>query len=330
MVLEAARRAAALTHRLLAFSRQQPLDPKPTDIAALVAGMSDMLRRTLGEKIEIDVAASSELWPVSVDRNQLENALLNLAVNARDAMPDGGRLTIATTNVDPEEAVCNRRLEISGPHVLLAVGDTGEGMARDVVEKAFDPFFTTKGIGKGTGLGLSQVYGFVKQSGGHVDIDSAPGKGTTIRILLPRMGDNGTTVATAPQPVADTVVATSGATILVVEDEAVVRNFSTEVLRELGFNVLEASDGVAALGVMKNHPEVRLLFADIGLPGGMNGRQLADEAVRRRPGLKVLLTTGYTQNAVVHNGRLDSGVELLVKPFTYETLAARMKEMLGV
>jgi len=287
-----------------------------------------MMRRTLGEKIEIDVVAGSDVWMVSVDRNQLENAILNLAVNARDAMPDGGRLTIAATNVDPDEAGCHRRLEISGPHVLLSVTDTGSGMPQDVVEKAFDPFFTTKDIGKGTGLGLSQVYGFVTQSGGHVDIDSAPGKGTTVKIYLPRLPQSDAIVVPPSSRSTQPVLATSGATILVVEDEAVVRTFSTEALRDLGFDVLEASDGAAALGIVKTHPEVQLLFADVGLPGGMNGRQLADEAVRHRPGLKVLLTTGYTQNAVVHNGRLDSGVNLLVKPFTYETLAAKMKEIL--
>ncbi|WP_178130382.1 response regulator [Reyranella sp. CPCC 100927] len=329
MILEAARRAAALTHRLLAFSRQQPLDPKPTDVAGLIGGMLDLLRRTLGEKIEIAVVADDSPWPVSVDRNQLENALLNLAVNARDAMPAGGKLTIATRNAASGVAMPGRPPETaSEDHVMLAVTDNGIGMPKDVVDKAFDPFFTTKGIGKGTGLGLSQVYGFVKQSGGHINIDSEPGRGTTIGIYLPRLTNSDVISEPSPRPEARASSATHAVTILVVEDEDVVRTFSTETLRDLGFTVLEAPDAATALNIIQHHPEVKVMFADIGLPSGMNGRALAEEAVRQRPDLKILLTTGYTQNSIVSQGRLDTGVHLLAKPFTFETLGAKMKDVL--
>lgn len=330
MVLEAARRAAALTYRLLAFSRQQPLEPKPTDVAQLVAGMSDMLRRTLGEQVAVQTVAADDLWLVFVDPNQLENALLNLAVNARDAMPVGGTLAIMTRNVDRGRTDSRRHGEFApGEYVLLTVKDSGSGMSKETIEKAFDPFFTTKGVGQGTGLGLSQVYGFVKQSGGHVEIDSTLGKGTTISIYLPRQVDGDACAPVSTPPPTDTRLQPEGQTVLVVEDEEAVRAFSTEALREMGFDVVEAPDGPRALAVLESRPDVRLLFADIGLPGSMNGRQLADEVLKRHPDMMVLLTTGYTQNAIVHEGRLDAGVNLLAKPFDYEDLAAKIKQILG-
>ncbi len=330
MILEAARRAASLTHRLLAFSRQQALDPKPTALADLVNGMLEILRRTLGEHVEIETSSVDNLWLVSIDRNQLENTVLNLAVNARDAMPQGGKLTIQTANVDRAAALAPTRDWLKpGQHVRLTVRDTGTGMAKDVIDKAFDPFFTTKGVGQGTGLGLSQVYGFVKQSGGQIEIDSTVGEGTTINIYLPRLtgaADRGSAMLPAPAAVD---VAPPGQAVLVVEDEDVVRAFSTEALREMGLTVVEAADGASALAALDHHADICMLFADLGLPGGLNGRQLADEVRRRRPEIKVLLTTGYTRNTVIHEGRLDEGVNLLSKPFTYETLAARVKEILA-
>jgi CheY-like chemotaxis protein len=270
-----------------------------------------------------------DLWLVSIDRNQLENAVLNLAVNARDAMPQGGKLTLQTTNVDRLPAAARSHDgHRPGQYVRLTVKDTGTGMTKEVIDKAFDPFFTTKGIGQGTGLGLSQVYGFVKQSGGQVEIESVPGNGTAISIFLPRLMDATDHVAAPPTLQTAIDVAPHGQTVLVVEDEDVVRAFSVETLREMGLDVIEASDGASALSLLDDHTDVRMLFADLGLPGGMDGRQLADEARRRRPDIKVLLTTGYTQNAVIHEGRLDAGVNLLAKPFTYEALAARVKEIL--
>jgi PAS domain S-box-containing protein len=324
MVLEAGRRAATLTHRLLAFSRQQPLDPQPTDLSRLVNGMSEILRRTLGEQIEVVTKAAGEPWLVSVDRNQLENALLNLALNSRDAMPGGGRLTIETTNV--EQAGRDGRPQ---QMVRLAVTDSGSGMPPDVLTRAFDPFFTTKGVGQGTGLGLSQVYGFVTQSGGDVEIDSAPGKGTVIGILLPRIAEGPGPAPRASRSDTSPPLAPTGRTILVVEDESVVRQFSSQALREMGFTVVEAADGATALDILAGRSDVSMLFADVGLPGRMNGRQLADEVRRLRPDIKILLTTGYTQNAIVHDGKLDAGVNLLTKPFTAADLAAKVGQVLG-
>jgi signal transduction histidine kinase/DNA-binding response OmpR family regulator len=326
--LRGATRAATLTHQLLAFARRQPLEPKPLEINRLVLGLSDLLRRTLGESIAIETVLAGGLWQSFADGNQLENALVNLAVNARDAMPDGGKLTIETANAYLDEAYAATHEEVTtGQYVLIAVTDTGSGMTKDVITKAFEPFFTTKGIGQGTGLGLSQVYGFIKQSGGHVKIYSEIGEGTTVRLYLPRYRakDALTEAVATPEPVP---TGTALETILVVEDDPDVRTYTVDILRELGYRVLEADDGSAALRVIAQHPEIGLLFTDVGLPGTMNGKQLSDAARRERPDLKVLFTTGYARNAIVHQGRLDEGVELIVKPFTYAGLASKIRQVL--
>jgi signal transduction histidine kinase len=325
--LQAARRAASLTYRLLAFARQQPLSPEPVDANRLVSGMSDLIRRTLGETINSETVLAGGLWPVFADPNQLESALLNLAVNARDAMPEGGRLTIETANCYLDDAYAEAHGDVSpGQYVLIGVSDTGKGMAPEIAANAFDPFFTTKAPGEGTGLGLSQVYGFVKQSNGHVKIYSEPGQGTSVKIYLPR----GANIASAvPETAPEQAPARApNATILVVEDDDDVRASSIAMLHKLGYAVLDASDGAAALHVLADRPDIALLFTDVGLPGGLNGRQLADAAVARLPGLKVLFTTGYARNAIVHNRRLDPGVELLTKPFTYAALAAKLRKIL--
>ena len=323
-------RASTLTQRLLAFSRRQPLDPKPVAINRLVIGMSDMLERTIGENIKIETVLSGGLWPVSVDPNQLENAILNLAVNARHAMANGGKLTLETANTLLDEGYAAIHEDVNaGQYVMLAVSDTGLGMTREVMDKAFEPFFTTKQMGEGTGLGLSQVYGFVKQSGGHIKLYSEPGEGTTVRLYFPRV-----TTAEAPddkiyeRDAVPTAKANAAETILVVEDDSDVRAYSTEVLRELGYNVIEAGEADTALSLLATRPEIKLLFTDVGLPGPLNGRQLASEARNRRPNLKILFTTGYARNAIVHHGRLDPGVELIVKPFTYSALAAKVRLVL--
>jgi signal transduction histidine kinase len=326
-------RAAALTYRLLAFARRQPLDPKPLEPNRLVSGMSDLLRRTLGEAVAIETVLAGGLWRTFADPNQLENAILNLAVNGRDAMPGGGKLTIETANAHLDETYADLHHDVSpGQYVMIAVTDTGMGMSRDAVEKAFEPFFTTKEAGKGTGLGLSQVYGFVKQSGGHVKIYSEPGDGTTVKIYLPRYlaeDDEASAAAAAAAATAPAVpTGTPDETILVVEDDDDVRASSVFSLRELGYRVVEAPTGAAALQLLDGDATVRLLFTDVGLPGGMNGRQLADEARRRRPDLRVLFTTGYARNAIVHHGRLDPGVALLVKPYTFAALAGKIRQVM--
>jgi len=324
--MEGARRAAVLTARLLAFSRQQPLQPESIDANKLVSGMSDLLRGSLGADIRLEAVLAGGLWRTHADPSGLENAILNLAVNARDAMQGGGRLTVETANTFLDERYAAEHLGVpAGQYVLVAVTDTGTGMPPDVAARAFDPFFTTKEVDRGTGLGLSQVYGFVKQSGGHVKIYSEPGQGTTVKVYLPRqMGGAADGPARGggglPRGEPDEVV-------LVVEDEPGVRAFSTEALAGLGYQVLEADGGAMALRLLDTHPEVSVLFTDVVMPG-MNGRLLADEARRRRPGLRVLFTTGYTRNAVVHNGVLDSGVQLIGKPFTVEALAAKLREVL--
>ncbi|HWC45938.1 MAG TPA: ATP-binding protein, partial [Casimicrobiaceae bacterium] len=318
-----AERAATLTQRLLAFARRQPLAPKSIDVNKLVNGMSERLHRTLGESIRIETVQAGGIWRVHADANQLENALLNLAVNARDAMESGGKLTIETANVHLDDAYADANEIRSGQYVMIAVSDTGTGMADDVAAKAFEPFFTTKDVGKGSGLGLSQVYGFIKQSGGHAKIYSEPGQGTTIKLYLPRLAqeedvDAATALAGAlPQGQYDRL-------ILIVEDDEDVRAHAVAMLKELGYAVIEAADGTEALRVLDAHPDVRLLFTDVGLPGGLNGRQLADEVRRRRPDLDVLFTTGYARNAIVHHGRLDPGVELITKPFTFAALATKV------
>jgi PAS domain S-box-containing protein len=328
LVMRAAERGAQLTHRLLAFSRRQPLEPKPANVNRLVAGMSDLLNRTLGDGVVIETVLAAGLWDTLIDTNQLESAILNIAVNARDAMPAGGKLTIETANMYLDDAYAASQADVvAGPYVMVALSDTGTGMTRETIAQAFEPFFTTKDVGQGTGLGLSQVYGFVKQSRGHVRIYSEPGDGTTVRLYLPRLTGTDTSLEIAGES-SDVPGGKPGETILVVEDDADVRAYSVETLRELGYAVLEAPDGHAALRVLEARPEIDLLFTDVGLPGGLNGRQLVDEARRRHPQLKVLYTTGYARNAIVHQGRLDIGVDLIVKPFTYAGLASRIRQVL--
>jgi PAS domain S-box-containing protein len=329
MASQGAERAATLTARLLAFARRQPLDPKPLDAGRLVTNLADLLQRTLGETIALETIAGGGLWRAHADPNELENALVNLAVNARDAMPDGGRLTIETSNAYLDDAYVAEVPEPlpPGQYVLIAVSDTGTGMEPETLAQVFEPFFTTKDVGKGTGLGLSQVYGFVRQSGGHIRIYSEVGEGTTVKVYLPRLIAEG---AAAETGTASPAAPVHGGveTILVVEDHEDLRSFSTGVLRELGYRVLEAANGRSALEVLQAAHDVDLLFTDVVLPEGMDGRRLADEAQRRRPGIKVLFTTGYTRNAIVHNGRLDPGVDLIGKPFSYGALAAKVREIL--
>jgi signal transduction histidine kinase/DNA-binding response OmpR family regulator len=325
--MRGAQRAASLTQRLLAFSRQQPLDPKPIDLSRLVTGMSDLLHRTIGEQISIETVMAAGLWRTNIDANQLEMAIINLAVNARDAMPNGGKLTIETANVSLDEGYTVSQEEvIPGLYVMLAVTDNGVGMTRETVTKAFEPFFTTKDIGHGTGLGLSQVYGFVKQSGGHVKIYSELGQGTSVKIYLPRLYSSEPVPAGEPPP--RIAKGRDGETVLAVEDDIDVRAHTCGILRELGYRVLEAANGVAALEILQAHPEIDLLFTDVGLPGGMNGRQLAGAARKFNRKLKVLFTTGYARNAIVHEGRLDPGVQLITKPFTYAALSGKVRDML--
>jgi signal transduction histidine kinase/DNA-binding response OmpR family regulator len=327
IAMRGAERAASLTQRLLAFSRQQPLDPRPTDVNRLITGMSELLRRTLGESVAIDIVLGGGLWWISVDPNQLENAILNLAVNARDAMPDGGRLTIESGNAALDEDYAREHQEVqSGQYVMLAISDTGTGMTKDVVASAFDPFFTTKEPGQGTGLGLSQVYGFVKQSNGHVIISSEPGEGTSIRIYFPRLIDETRMEEKAidvAYPVGNRIEV-----VLLVEDNEAVRQTNAAMLDELGYAVIEAENAAEALKIIETAPNIRLLFTDVGLPDGVNGRQLADLALQRRPSLKILFTTGYARNAIVHGGRLDPGIQLIAKPFTVAALAIKLRELL--
>jgi len=324
--LDSTKRAASLTARLLSFSRQQPLSPQVVDANRVVAGMSELLRRTLGEAIAVETVLAGGLWRTYADAGQLENAILNLAVNGRDAMPGGGSLTLETANVSLDDGYAAAHLEVvAGQYVMIAVTDTGEGMTPDVAARAFEPFYTTKPVDKGTGLGLSQVFGFVKQSGGHVKIYSEPGEGTTVKIYLRRY------IGNEQETPAPTVAVQSDRqpteTVLVVEDDPRVRATTVDALGELGYRVVEASGGAEALAKLDQHPEVSLLFTDIVMPV-MNGRKLAEEAQGRRPDLKVLFTTGFTRNAVVHNGVLDAGVNFLAKPFTLDQLAAKLREVL--
>lgn len=322
---EAANRAAGLTQRLLAFSRQQSLSPQALNANKMVSEMSELLRRTLGETIHLETVLAGGLWQVHADANQLENAVVNLAVNARDAMPEGGRLTIETANCHLDDAYAAEHAIPAGQYVMVAVTDTGCGMPPDVVAKAFDPFFTTKGVGKGTGLGLSQVFGFVKQTGGHVKIYSELGQGTSVKIYLPRFYGP----AELPQRSisSNTSLGSNSEVVLIVEDDDQVRELTVEMLLDLGYGVIEARDGVDALRTLDLHPEICLLFTDVVLPG-MNGRQLAEEASKKRPGLKVLFTTGYTRNAIVHSGMLDPGVNLLPKPASRDQMAAKIRSVL--
>jgi PAS domain S-box-containing protein len=330
MARDGATRAANLTKRLLAFSRQQALSPVAIDANKLIAGMSDLLARTLGSGIQLETVQGGGLWLIHVDTNQLESTILNLALNARDAMSDTGseasKLTIETGNYLLDESYARQHDDVPvGQYVMIAVTDTGSGMSPEIAARAFDPFFTTKGTGKGTGLGLSMVYGFVKQSGGHVKIYSEPGHGTTIKIYLPRF--YGAEEA-AESEGARTAAGGQGQTILVVEDEDHVRQLTSESLRELGYRVLAANGAANALRLLDANPEIALLFTDIVMPD-MNGRKLADEALKRRPGLPIVFTTGFTRNAVVHNGVLDPGVNFLPKPFTLQQLAEKIREVLA-
>ncbi len=323
----AARRAAALTHRLLAFSRRQTLDPKPTSVNRLVAGMEELIQRTVAPEIGVKAVAANGLWTTLVDPGQLENALLNLCINARDAMPDGGKITIETGNRWLDERMARDRDLAPGQYVSLCVSDTGTGMPPEVVARAFDPFFTTKPIGMGTGLGLSMIYGFAQQSGGQVRIYSEVGQGTMVCLYLPRHPGEAETSELASE-LADAPRAKEGQTVLVVDDEPTVRMLVTEVLEDLGYCTIEAADGAAALKVLRSDVRIDLLVTDVGLPGGMNGRQVADAARLVRTGLKVLFITGYAENAVLSHGHLDPGMHVLTKPFAMEALASRIKDLI--
>ena len=324
-----AERAALLTQRLLAFSRRQPLAPERIDPNRLVSRMSELLGRTLGERIEVETIQTARAWPIEVDLNQMENALLNLAVNARDAMPDGGKLTIEVANTHIDDRYAAQEEDVQpGQYVLISLSDTGQGMDAETLSHAIEPFFTTKEVGRGTGLGLSMVYGFIKQSGGHIRVYSEVGEGTSVKIYLPRyhgLVPANDQLEEAPSP----VVSGGDETVLVCEDDDKVRAYAVEVLNELGYRVIEASNGAAALDALEQAPvPVDLLFTDVVLPDGMTGADVAREAAARRPELKILFATGYARNAIFHHGRLDPGVELLTKPFTYAELAGKVREVL--
>ena len=324
----AVKRAAALTHRLLAFSRRQTLDPKPTDANRLIADMEELIRRTIGPAIHLEVVGAGGLWPTLVDPNQLENALLNLCLNARDAMPDGGRLTIETANKRLDVRAAAERDMAPGQYISVCVTDNGVGMAPDVVAKAFDPFFTTKPLGAGTGLGLSMTYGFARQSGGHVRVYSEPGRGTTMCIYLPRHDVDAPAegLATGVEALES---AGDGEVVLVIDDEPTIRMLIVEVLREAGYVAIEAFDAPSALRALESLSRIDLLITDVGLPGGLNGRQIADAARVRRPGLKVLFITGYAENAALGNGYLDPGMSVVTKPFAMDALARKIGEMMA-
>ena len=323
---DGATRAATLIERLLAFSRRQPLAPRVIDLNKLVAGMSELLRRTLGETLQLETVLAGGLWRTSIDATQLENALLNLAINARDAMPNGGNLTIETANAHLDDEYAAGHVEVvPGQYVMLAVSDTGVGMAKETINRAFDPFFTTKSAGKGTGLGLSQVHGFVKQSGGHIKIYSEVGQGTTVKLYLPRSmaSSNEAEIGRTGGLVQERMC-----TILVVEDEEQVRRITVDMLRQLGHAVLYADGGPSALNVLASHPDIDLLLTDVVMPD-MNGRELSEAARRLQPDLKLLFMTGYTRNAIVHAGVLDPDVQMIAKPFTLEQLAAKLTVVLA-
>jgi signal transduction histidine kinase len=327
---EAAKRAASLTQRLLAFSRRAPLDPRSTDVGKSVADMSDLLGRTLGETIAIETVRSAGLWRAHIDAAQLEMALVNLAVNARDAMPNGGRLTIETTNTYLDRTYANAQAEVvPGQYVLVAVTDTGTGMTPDIIDKVFEPFFTTKPSGLGTGLGLSQVHGFVKQSGGHVTIysePSGPNHGTTVKLYLPRSREEGDIVL--PEPPKRAHKSRREATVLVVDDEEGVRAFAAEALVELGYDVLSADGADQALSILEG-ADINILLTDVVMPG-KSGRVLADAVTKAKPDVRVLYMTGYTQNAIVHNGVLDAGTHLITKPFTIGQLGEELDAIMGM
>jgi PAS domain S-box-containing protein len=324
--MTSANRAAALTHRLLAFARRQPLVPKSVDVNHLVVSLEDLLRRTIGETIDLENAASNDLWLTLCDPNQLESALLNLAINARDAMPAGGRLTITTANARLEGVSADTPALASGDYICITVTDTGTGMSTEVAARAFDPFFTTKPIGQGTGLGLSMIYGFVRQSNGHVTIDSKLGQGTSVKLYLPRhRGDAAVPDASA---VREAEYAATGETVLVVEDEPVVRAVILEMLADQGYRTLEAVDGPSGLKILRDRQRIDLLVTDVGLPG-MNGRQLADQARETRPDLKILFITGYAESVAISEGFLQPGMEMITKPFDLDHLSRRIRAMIS-
>ncbi|MDP2331373.1 MAG: response regulator [Reyranella sp.] len=325
-----ARQAAKLTEKLLAFARRKPLEPRVLDVNMLVSGMSELLQRTLGEQIVVRTKLAEDPWKVEIDPTELEAAILNLAVNARDAMPSGGQLLIETANVEIAPPYPITNLDVAaGPYVLITVSDSGTGMTPDILQKVFEPFFTTKARERGTGLGLSQVYGFIKQSGGHVKLYSEPGIGTSAKLYLPRVLD-----AEAPSwiPPVETAAhvprGKPGEKVLVVEDEDDVRNYTASSLRELGYGVFEAIDATSALEILERENDISLLFTDLGLPGGMDGRVLVDRAREMRASMQTLITTAYAASALVHEGRLDAEIELLSKPFSYSALAARIRGLL--
>jgi signal transduction histidine kinase/CheY-like chemotaxis protein len=327
-----ARQAAKLTEKLLAFARRKPLEPRVLDVNLLVSGMSDLLQRTLGEQIVVRTKLTNDPWSVEIDPTELEAAILNLAVNARDAMPSGGQLAIETSNVELDAAYAAANADvIEGPYVLVSVTDSGMGMTSEVLGQVFEPFFTTKAGGRGTGLGLSQVYGFVKQSGGHVKLYSEPGMGTSAKLYLPKAwqaaAPTWTPIAESPMAI-DVPRGKSGETILVVEDEDDVRSHTVASLRELGYRVFEANDAASALEILGREPDISLLFTDLGLPGGMDGRVLANRARTSRASLRILITTAYAASTLVHEGRLDTEIELLSKPFSHSALATRIRELL--
>ncbi|KPX24422.1 Sensory box sensor histidine kinase/response regulator [Pseudomonas amygdali pv. dendropanacis] len=324
----AAKRAAALTHRLLAFSRRQTLDPQPTDVNRLMKGMTDLIQRTVGPSIVVETIGTIGLWPTLVDASQLENALLNLCINARDAMPDGGRITIEANNQWIEGDVARMHDMPEGHYLSLCVTDTGTGMTPDVIAKAFDPFFTTKPIGQGTGLGLSMIYGFANQSGGRVRIQSQVGKGTSISLYLPRY-DGTATRDESDVHQAPFEFTQSGETILIVDDEPTVRMLLTDALGDLGYTLIEAADSLAGLKLLRSDVHIDLLITDVGLPGGMNGRQMADAGREVRPHLKTLFITGYAENAAIGDEQLGPGMRVLTKPFAIDALAARVQELMS-
>jgi signal transduction histidine kinase len=324
-------KSAELVHRLLAFSRRQMLEPARIDLNRLVAGLTDMLHRTLGETIDVETILGVGLWATFADANQVENALVNLCVNARDAMPDGGRLTIETANVYLDEAYARQFGDVTpGQYVMVAVTDTGSGFTSGNLARAFEPFFTTKPTGQGTGLGLAMVHGFVKQSGGHIRIYSEPGSGTTVKMYLPRLAETQTMAsAPMPKPFASMELprARDGETILIVEDNEGVRQYALSVLHDLGYSVIEARNADEALTAFESALRVDLLFTDVVLPGA-SGRDLAGRIAALRPGIPVLFTTGYSRNAIIHNGRLDADVQLISKPYTQFNLARKIRELL--
>ena len=323
--LVGAERAAQLTQRLLAFSRRQPLNPRVLDINKLIVAISDLLTRTLGENIELETISGAGLWNVEVDASEMESTLLNLALNARDAMPTGGKLTIETSNAYLDDEYCREHEGIlPGQYILVAITDSGAGMSAETIDRAFEPFFTTKEAGKGTGLGLSQVYGFMKQSGGHVKIYSEPGEGTTIKLYLPRREGNELVISGADDLNSERG---GGETILIVEDDDGVRQYASEILRDLNYQVIEAKNSATALRLLDADKKFDLLLTDVVLPG-KNGRELANEVERRRPGTKIIFMTGYSRNAIVHHGRLDPGIELIPKPLTERVLARKIRQVL--